>query len=81
MTDSYTKEPLRVRVDPVAGILTLWVREEQLDAVQKLLKAHAIRYWVEDQFYSVDDEPAWTVIHLYRSNDPRAVQEILDRAD
>jgi hypothetical protein len=79
MLDSYTKQPIRFLDDEATGPYNE-VRLHQVDAVEKLLQAHAIPYWAEEHAISVDDEPAEVVINVRKGVDPRAVQEILDRA-
>jgi hypothetical protein len=52
----------------------------QLDAVVAVLDRHRVRYWVDADALSLDDEPAVTVINFGRSGDAARIQAILDEA-
>jgi hypothetical protein len=77
--DEMTKDSLRVSTDGVAGPY-LMVPVTQLDAVLALLDRHKVRYWVDADAISLDNEPAITVINFGRSGEAARVQAILDEA-
>ena len=52
----------------------------QLDAVLAVLDRHKVRYWVDADAISLDNEPAITVINFGRSGDAARIQAILDEA-
>jgi hypothetical protein len=79
MLDSHTKQPIQVLDDEATGP-SIEVRLDRLDAVEKLLQAHGIPYWASEHAIPVDEEPAEVVVKVRKGVDPRAVQEILDRA-
>jgi hypothetical protein len=55
-------------------------RPAQLDAVLALLDRHEMRYWVDADAISLDNEPAVTVINFGESGDAARIQAILDEA-
>jgi hypothetical protein len=57
MIDEMTKDSLRVSTDGVAGPY-LMVPVPQLDAVLAVLDRHKVRYWVDADAISLDNEPA-----------------------
>ncbi len=77
MIDVTTNKPLHVWGD---GSPWPWIvlPVSQLDQVRQLLDNHGIRYEVEDQVISFNDEPETAHIHLGRGTDAKAVQAILD---
>lgn len=77
MIDMTTEKPLRVSNDGTAGPYIM-VPVNQLDAIRRLLDRHAVRYWVEEDVISLNDEPEIAVINLGRGADAVAVQAILD---
>ena len=77
MTDVVTKKPLHVSTDGTAGPYIM-VPLDQLDEVRRLLDQHSIRYSVDKDAISLNDEPYVTVIDLGRGADAAAVQTILD---
>ena len=52
----------------------------QLDAVLAVLDSNQVRYWVDSDAISLDNEPAITVINFGRSGDAARIQAILDEA-
>jgi hypothetical protein len=52
----------------------------QLDAVLGLLDRHNVRYWVDADAISLDNEPAITVINFGRTGEAGQIQAILDEA-
>ncbi len=77
MTDSTTKEPLRVSTDSTAGpYITLPF--SQLDEVRQLLDSRHVGYWVEENVISFNGAPEEAVINLGRGGDAAAIQAILD---
>jgi hypothetical protein len=70
---------LRVSTDGVAGPY-LMVPVTQLDAVLAVLDRNHVRYWVDADAISLDNEPAITVINFGRSGDAARIQTILDEA-
>jgi hypothetical protein len=79
MIDEMTKDSLRVSTDGIAGPY-LMVPVTQLDAVLAVLDRHKVRYWVDADAISLDNEPAITVINFDRSGDAAWIQAILDEA-
>jgi hypothetical protein len=79
MIDELTKDSLRVSTDGVAGPY-LMVPVPQLDAVLAVLDRHKVRYWVDADAISLDNEPAITVINFGRSGEAAQIQSILDEA-
>jgi hypothetical protein len=79
MTDSMTKEPLRVSTDGTAGPY-IRLPESQLHDVRRLLDAQSIRHWVGENAISWNGGPETVVVNLGRDGDPSTVQAILDNA-
>ena len=80
MIDEMTQNSrLRVSTDGIAGPY-LMVTMTQLDAVRAVLDRHKVRYWVDADAISLDNEPAITVINFGRSGDAARIQAILDEA-
>ena len=77
MTDSATRQPIRVSTDGTAGPYIM-VSVELLEKVRELLVENDVPHWVDHLAISVDRRPAVTVINLGRKTDPRRVQELLD---
>ena len=80
MIDEMTKDSLRVSTDGIAGPY-LMVPVTQLDEVLAVLDRHKVRYWVDADAISLDNEPAVTVINFGRSNEAVRIQAILDEAN
>ncbi len=59
---------------------TLWVSLDQLEAVLAVLDRHKVRYWVDGDAISLDNEPFVTVINFDRRAEPSRIQAILDEA-
>ena len=78
MIDEMTQSSLRVSKDGTAGPY-LMVPVTQLDAVLAVLDSHKVRYWVDADAISLDNEPAITVINFGRSGDAARIQAILDK--
>ena len=79
MIDEMTQDGLRVSTDGIAGPY-LMVPVAQLDAVRAVLDRHKVRYWVDADAISLDNEPAITVINFGRAGDAARIQAILDEA-
>ena len=79
MIDEMTKDTLRVSTDGIAGPY-LMVPVTQLDAVLAVLDRHKVRYWVDADAISLDNEPAITVVNFGRSGKADRIQAILDEA-
>ena len=79
MIDEMTQSNLRVSNDGTAGPY-LMVPVTQLDAVLAVLNRHKVRYWVDADAISLDNEPAITVINFGRSGDAARIQAIIDEA-
>ena len=77
MIDEMTRNSLLVSRDGIAGPY-LMVPVTQLDAVLAVLDSNHVRYWVDADAISLDDEPAITVINFGRSGDAARIQTILD---
>ena len=80
MIDEMTKDSLRVSTDGIAGPY-LMVPVTQLDEVLAVLDRHKVRYWVDADAISLDNEPAVTLINFGRSNEAVRIQAILDEAN
>lgn len=79
MIDEMARNSLRVSTDGIAGPY-LMVTVTQLDAVLAVLDSNHVRYWVDADAISLDNEPAITVINFGRSGDAARIQTILDEA-
>jgi hypothetical protein len=79
MIDATTHKPLTVLAGGEAGPYIM-VPVQQLDAIRRLLDAHDVRYWVDEQAISINGKPYVTVINLARQTDGSAVQRLLDGA-
>ena len=79
MIDEMAQSNLHVSSDGTAGPY-LMVPVTQLDAVLAVLNRHKVRYWVDADAISLDNEPAITVINFGRSGDAARIQAILDEA-
>ncbi len=78
MTDSFTKQPIRV----IRGEEDEWphieVRLDQLDVIEKLLNDAGYRYAVDKYALAYKDEPSTLDVHLDFRTDVAAVQKLLD---
>jgi hypothetical protein len=79
MIDEKTDDRLRVSTAGIAGPY-LMIPMTQLDAALAVLDRHKVRYWVDADAISLDNEPAITVINFGRSGDAARIQSILDEA-
>jgi hypothetical protein len=80
MIDVITKKPLRVSIEyPPQPYIE--VADSQLEGLQRLLDRHGIRYWVDEDSYSINDGPFTTIVTFYRETDAKAVQAVLDSVD
>ena len=81
MIDEMTQND-RLRVSTAVGAGPyLMVTVTQLDAVlPAALDRHKVRYWVDPDAISLDNEPAVTVINFDRFGDAAQIQSILDEA-
>ena len=77
MIDAMTRKPLHVSTDGTAGPYIM-LTVSQLDDVRQLLDDRGIRYWVEEDFISLNGAPETAVIDLGRGANVDAVQAILD---
>lgn len=77
MIDSITKGRLEVLAYG-QGRPYIIVPESQLKRLCALLDKHRIRYEVDEDMMSVDDEPYVTFVTLARGTDPAEVQRLLD---
>lgn len=77
MIDVTTNEPLTVSPGGNAGPYIM-VPAQQITEVHRLLKAHSIPHWIDDESISLDGEPAITVVNLGPSTDAVEVQRVLD---
>jgi hypothetical protein len=80
MLDAMTKGRMLVSNDVTAGP---WLMLEitQLDAVLAALDRHKVRYWVDSDAISLDNEPPTTVINFGKKGDAVQIQAILDEAE
>jgi hypothetical protein len=79
MIDEMTEDSLRVSTDGIAGPY-LMLPVTQLDAVLEALNRNKVRYWVDADAISLDNEPAIAVINFGRSGEAVRIQAILDEA-
>ena len=79
MIDEKTQDRLRVSTAGIAGPY-LMIPVTRLDAALAVLDRHKVRYWVDADAISLDNEPAITVINFGRSGDAARIQSILDEA-
>ena len=77
MIDQTTQKPIYFATEGNSG-LYIMLPVAQLDAVCKLLDAHAVPYWVDDESVSLDGEPAVSVINLGQDVDAARTRAILD---
>jgi hypothetical protein len=77
--DEMTKDTFRVSTAGIAGPY-LMVTVAQLDVVLAALDRHKVRYWVDADAISLDNEPFTTVINFGRSGEAGRIQAILDEA-
>jgi predicted RNase H-like HicB family nuclease len=75
--DATTKRPLHVSTDGTAGPYIM-LPVSQLTEVRQLLDSHGIRYWIEEDFISLNGAPEDAVIDLGHEANTGAVQAILD---
>ena len=80
MKDVTTKQPLNVSTDGTVGPYIM-VPVSQLDDVRRLLEHHRVRYSVDEDVISLNDEPEVAVVNLGRGGDAKGAQKILDGAD
>lgn len=78
MRDSYTRKRVEVLDCGQEAPSLFTVREEQLSAVEKVLKVHKIEFWPDSFTISIDDEPPVIRVHISRNSDPKLVQTLLD---
>ena len=77
MIDLKTGTPLTVSKDARAPAF-LFLRQDQVADVSRLLDQHQVRYEVSNYFTSIDGKPATTYIQFGWKVDPKQVQDILD---
>jgi hypothetical protein len=77
MIDSFTKAPIKVSDDGDAGPYIM-VQLDQLDLVKKLLDGADIRYSVDEDAISFNDQPYTAVVNLGHDVEVSAVQKLLD---
>ena len=77
MIDVTNKTPLRVVTNGTANA-SIDLSADQVPEVQKLLDGHAIRYWVDESYFSYNGAPYQAIIYLYHAMDPAFVQSLLD---
>jgi hypothetical protein len=77
MIDATTDRRLTVSSGGKAGPYIM-LPLSQLDTVTRLLDAHKVRYWVDEEALSIDGGPEIIVINLARHTDPAAIQQLLD---
>ncbi len=78
MTDSFTKEPIRVIREEDDAWPYLYVRLDQLDVVKKILDDAGYRYAVDEYAIAYKDQPSTTAVHLDFRADVATVQNLLD---
>jgi len=75
--DSFTKRPIKVSDDGDAGPYIM-VQLDQLDLVKKLLDGAELRYSVDEDAISFNDQPYTAVVNLGHDVEASAVQKLLD---
>lgn len=78
MTDAENR-PIRVSNDERSGPY-IQLPVDRLEAVERVLKEHAIRYWVDRHQYSFNGRPPVTMLYINQKTDPNHVQALLDAA-
>ncbi len=79
MIDAITDKPLQV-TDTDGGPAIFDVPARQVEEIQRLLSAHGIRYWVDEDYFSFEGGPETTIIYFGHAGDSKKVQSILDNA-
>jgi hypothetical protein len=77
MLDITTRKPLYVSTDGDAGPYIM-VPVDLLERVKTILDADGIRYWVDEEAITLDDQPEIAVINLGHGSDPATIQRLLD---
>jgi hypothetical protein len=77
MTDLMKKRPIKITVSG-EGYADFSLPVEQLDQVRALFDANNIRYWVGEEYLSIDDGPEIAFIEVSRNSDPKLAQRLLD---
>jgi hypothetical protein len=77
MLDSFTKQPIKVSTDGDAEPY-LMVQLDQLGLVQKLLDGAGIRYRVDEDAISFNNQPFTAVMNLAPDANIEDVQQLLD---
>jgi len=80
MRDPYTHRPLIVNTDDGKGGRIV-IRVEILDKVQKLFAEHGIRYWMDSNHLSINQEPPFAFLNLNAQLDAKMVQDLLDSVE
>lgn len=79
MTDTMTKQPLRVLTYGTAGPF-LQLPLAQVDEVRAVLDKHGIWYWVNETAIALDGKNFTTIMDFGRNGDAAKIQAILDAA-
>ena len=77
MIDELTQERFRVSNAEDAGPY-LMVTVNQLEVIREALDRHKVRYWVDGDAISLDNDPLVTWINFGRAGDAARIQSILD---
>ena len=80
MVDVATKKRILVSTegDPAFPYISLPL--DQLSAVEEILRAHHVVYWVDRNAISINGRPFITEVNFGRGTDPVKIQELLDAA-
>ena len=79
MTDVNTHKPLHVVT--AGGVWPyISVPFTQLDDLKQILDSHGIKYWVEENVFSMDGGPEIATVNFGRNGDAHAIQAALDSA-
>ncbi len=77
MIDAMTRESIRVSTDGEAGPYIM-TPVSRLEEICRLLDAHGVSYWVEEDAISLDGAPEIAVVNLGHGSKATTVQSLLD---
>jgi hypothetical protein len=77
MIDSAPEKRVRVSSDATTGPYIISPVDQLLE-IREVLDRNDIRYWVDEDAISLNDQPAVSVINLGRGVDADYVQKLLD---
>lgn len=77
MIDMVDKKPIQIEMGGNAPA-DFSVPVQQLDQVRALFDANHIKYWVGEEYLSIDDGPEIAFVTISRNSDPELAQRLLD---